>query len=508
MAGPEWAWASATTVVLLSLVGAPMLKMSLSEVTKNVSVTVPKPNLTQNQSTPFNNTPTDVQVGKGAMWNMSDAVAIKVKLDEPLLLRDSSYVEYTGRGWNVGNTQSPISGAFPVSKGPHGGIDTTQGLMMPIERPSSPRTITIGIKPALKTMYRPPISGTVTEITGPVKNAIVLQDGGLLLQPGVNANQSVTVYSLVPKSLEGDAPAMLAETMMYQSPSINRAPFVSDRVREFARSATAGETTDMGRANALARAIAAQCKYNLNARAVPPDKEAVDWFLFESKEGYCDLFATAMTVCARSIGMPARYSQGWMTEGREPGNDGFREIRERDYHAWCEIHFSGLGWVAFDATAGAAQIDPNAGGVNEPWYKQDWFKTALDIFMVVCAVAVALLIVLPRYGGKLWLRIASLFVRDRSVVRREEWARVHGRFQRLIERHARSPRRFSQTVREYVGVVSDRLGEATPLAYGLVGRFETAFYAPSPPEDAEIETMRQEVKKLAAALKLVRAQRA
>jgi len=270
----------------------------------------------------------------------------------------------------------------------------------------------------------------------------------------------------------------------------------------------AGETTDMGRARALARAIAARCKYNLNAKAVAPGEDAVETFLFETKEGYCDLFATAMTVCARSIGLPARYAQGWMTEGREAGKDGFRDIKERDYHAWCEIHFEGLGWVPFDATAGAEVVDADAGGANEPWYKQGWFKTALDVFMVVCALVVALLVVLPKYGGKLWLRLAGAFTRDRTAIRREEWARVHGRFQRTIERHARSPRRFSQTVREYVGVVSDRLGDASLLAYGLVGKFESAFYSSSAPADSDIETMRQEVKKLAVALKQVRAQRA
>ena len=77
-------------------------------------------------------------------------------------------------------------------------------------------------------------------------------------------------------------------------------------------------------------------------------------FLYETHSGHCALFATAMTLTLREMGIPARYVTGYVAEGPgEPLRDGFKYIlTEKQLHAWTEIYFDGIGWVAFDPTAG------------------------------------------------------------------------------------------------------------------------------------------------------------
>ncbi|MFC7720755.1 transglutaminase-like domain-containing protein [Nonomuraea recticatena] len=70
--------------------------------------------------------------------------------------------------------------------------------------------------------------------------------------------------------------------------------------------------------------------------------EALTDFLIQSRTGYCEQFASAMAVLARSIGIPARvaigYTGGTKIESRW-------EVRTHDSHAWPELYFEGwAGW--------------------------------------------------------------------------------------------------------------------------------------------------------------------
>ncbi|MCL2639200.1 MAG: transglutaminase-like domain-containing protein, partial [Oscillospiraceae bacterium] len=79
-------------------------------------------------------------------------------------------------------------------------------------------------------------------------------------------------------------------------------------------------------------------------------------FLHESQAGHCALYATAMTLMLRELGIPARYVTGFVAGGANAslfGDGGDRVlhvIRERDLHAWVEVYFPGVGWLPFDPT--------------------------------------------------------------------------------------------------------------------------------------------------------------
>ena len=83
-----------------------------------------------------------------------------------------------------------------------------------------------------------------------------------------------------------------------------------------------GEFKDpFGKAQAIKRFIASRCTYSREARAVPKNRDAVEFFLNDSHEGYCDLYASAMAVLCRYAGLPARVATGFApgTPVSDPG---------------------------------------------------------------------------------------------------------------------------------------------------------------------------------------------
>lgn len=70
-----------------------------------------------------------------------------------------------------------------------------------------------------------------------------------------------------------------------------------------------------------------------------------------NKEGYCTLFATAMTSMVRAVGFPARVVTGYYAHPTERGpNDYAVSITDSDFHAWVEVYFDGMGWIPFEPT--------------------------------------------------------------------------------------------------------------------------------------------------------------
>lgn len=90
------------------------------------------------------------------------------------------------------------------------------------------------------------------------------------------------------------------------------------------------------------------CLYTLEPAYPSYERDFVSQFVMEGREGYCSYFASAMTVMSRIAGLPARYVEGYSVKA----GDGVIVTGE-DAHAWTEIYFNGIGWVAFDPSNGA-----------------------------------------------------------------------------------------------------------------------------------------------------------
>ena len=78
-----------------------------------------------------------------------------------------------------------------------------------------------------------------------------------------------------------------------------------------------------------------------------------DQFLFETRTGFCEHFASSFTLMMRAAGIPARVVTGYQGGELNPVDD-YYIVRQRDAHAWSEVWLNGQGWVRIDPTAAVA----------------------------------------------------------------------------------------------------------------------------------------------------------
>uniref|UniRef100_UPI002B2722CD transglutaminase family protein n=1 Tax=Nocardioides sp. TaxID=35761 RepID=UPI002B2722CD len=126
-------------------------------------------------------------------------------------------------------------------------------------------------------------------------------------------------------------------------------------VGQLARGVTAGQRTDYDKAVALQQWFREDGGFVYSLEAAPRAKVGTDEleaFLREDtgRVGYCEQFATAMAVMARTLDIPSRVAVGFLTPDRTGPNT--YVYSAHDLHAWPELYFPGAGWVLFDPTPG------------------------------------------------------------------------------------------------------------------------------------------------------------
>ena len=113
--------------------------------------------------------------------------------------------------------------------------------------------------------------------------------------------------------------------------------------------------------------LSSQYLYSLHPPEKPDSADYVEYFLFETKQGFCTHYASSMVMMLRSIGIPCRYVTGYVLDmpaiyedlpisvrdqitytGGIPEN--FNVIK-RNSHAWVEVWFDDFGWLTFEPTS-------------------------------------------------------------------------------------------------------------------------------------------------------------
>jgi transglutaminase-like putative cysteine protease len=92
----------------------------------------------------------------------------------------------------------------------------------------------------------------------------------------------------------------------------------------------------------------------------PLGEHAVDEFLFQTRSGFCEHYASAFAVLMRASGIPARVVTGYQGGEVNPvGN--YMIVRQADAHAWTEVWFRDEGWVRVDPTAAVSPLRVESG---------------------------------------------------------------------------------------------------------------------------------------------------
>lgn len=96
---------------------------------------------------------------------------------------------------------------------------------------------------------------------------------------------------------------------------------------------------------------------------------SVDEFLFQTKRGFCEHFASSFSFLLRAAGVPARVVVGYQG-GKWNPVENYLLVRQSDAHAWTEVWLEGKGWQMIDPTAAVA---PNRieQGINEALGEED-----------------------------------------------------------------------------------------------------------------------------------------
>lgn len=106
---------------------------------------------------------------------------------------------------------------------------------------------------------------------------------------------------------------------------------------------------DVAAANALQSYVSSACRYTLDVPGAPLKKDPVEYFLFESKEGNCELFAAALAGMCRAVGIDARVIAGYLATEFDPQSSTYL-VRQSHAHAWCEVNTADGIWETFDPT--------------------------------------------------------------------------------------------------------------------------------------------------------------
>ena len=149
-------------------------------------------------------------------------------------------------------------------------------------------------------------------------------------------------------------------------------PELPDRVRVLASEIIPRDVGPYARAQAIEDFLKEEYEYSLDVPELPSGEDAVDYFLFEHRRGYCEHFATAYAVLCRMAGIPSRVVTGYSTGEYNPFS-GLYEVSLDDAHAWVEIYLEGIGWVTREPTPSFELPDSDQGS-GSLWIFQDFFN--------------------------------------------------------------------------------------------------------------------------------------
>jgi transglutaminase-like putative cysteine protease len=171
-------------------------------------------------------------------------------------------------------------------------------------------------------------------------------DGQLVANSPVRARMRYEVASVIaPQPELNESPGVLRRALRLPGGGFN--PRAVALAAEW-RAASADDAEVLGRALAFLR----QGRYVYTLEPALLGAHAVDEFLFDTKEGFCEHFASAFAFLMRAAGIPARVVTGYQGGELNPV-DSIITVRQSDAHAWAEVFLAGRGWVRVDPTAAA-----------------------------------------------------------------------------------------------------------------------------------------------------------
>ncbi len=305
----------------------------------------------------------DVELGQIGEIKKNSAVVMRVKTGKPvgdpmLRWRGIALSTFDGKRWTTPHHRA--AGVAPNSDG-------WLYVGDPLQRPDDsaiglqyevllqPLATDAIFVPANAVSLRGNFSGGNSYGSWTARRSYVFRDStGSLFNPYRNYEQMRYYgYSRLPRV---DAAKLRSASTQYSEGIRDiylQLPALDPRILELAKTVSQRARTPYDKAIAIEAYLRSRFTYTLTLTGKPGD-DPLAHFLFETRAGHCEYFASAMAIMLRTLGIPSREVNGFL-----PGeyNDlaGDYIVRASDAHSWVEVYFPGNGWVTFDPTPAATE---------------------------------------------------------------------------------------------------------------------------------------------------------
>lgn len=325
-----------------------------------------------------------VELGQGASIKKSPRVVMRVRLDRKapryLRWRGVALENYDGRKWSIakdeiqakqqGNAPSEAAGRNTPFNYRYG-VDRAQrdaNRLRETDRPSafpSNHPSLLEQRFVLEPLDTPALFAAqrVVSVQGPMSAIVQDVNTGALTAVGLKGRTSYGVSSDISipteQELRADSPASSSVEIRrrYLPPSRKLDPRISQLAHEITRAAP----SPYDKAKAIENFLKTEFHYTLELKEIPGDPLAE--FLFRTREGHCEYFATAMAIMLRTLEIPTRIVNGFQMGEYNDLNDLYT-VRESDAHSWVEAYFpKSDSWIEFDPTPSAGINDYSQGGL-------------------------------------------------------------------------------------------------------------------------------------------------
>jgi transglutaminase-like putative cysteine protease len=315
----------------------------------------------------YENVPFGERLALGGPINLGEEIVMWVDTEGPRYWRGMVYDRYTGRGWESSN-----QGTLVVPAGHDLPPEAQYAMRELVEQTIVPN------RSGVAQVFQ---AGQPLIINLPTDIEYTLADAGagggedpwtgttsislIKTRVPVSADRPYVVFSSTSvadvASLRGagDAyPEWISERYLQLPPTLPQ------RVRDLAEEITSPHENSYDKSLAIRDYLRSNIQYREDVEAPPGERDSIDYLLFDSRAGYCNYYASAMVVMARSIGVPARLAVGYVG-GELDADRGWYAVRQRNTHAWVEVYFPMYGWIEFEPTASEATIARPEGGADE-----------------------------------------------------------------------------------------------------------------------------------------------
>jgi protein-glutamine gamma-glutamyltransferase len=331
----------------------------------------------------------DVELGQIGEIKKSSAVVMRIKVEgNPVLARNMHWrgialTTFDGRRWHTeGHEPLALTESYDgwIAVPPSSGADRRYSL--PFEytvmlEPLASDALFVAPEPArVRGQF---FGGALGGPRGLRRSYLTLDKTGSLANPFHN-------YADLRYDAISDVPEVPAETLRNSAqtyPESLRAlylqlPKLDPRIPILAKTITSRAVNPYDKARAVESYLRGNYGYTLDLSGTPP-VDPLAYFLFVKRAGHCEYFAAAMTVMMRTLGIPARYVNGFLPgEYNDVGGDYI--IRASDAHSWVEVFFPDYGWITFDPTP--PSDDHPAGLLSQLGLYWDWFQLQWNDWVV------------------------------------------------------------------------------------------------------------------------------